>query len=107
MKQIFNNCLDIKGIGFFLLKKSVLTTVVFYTKKDSGGTSIHRINALFPLTPSLVRFEKRPKQLLLQCVVRNLFPLFPPLYLTCRIEDELFKGASIPDYRSHQFWKIT
>ena len=38
----------------FLLKKSVLTTVVFFTKKkDSGGASIHRIDKSFPLKPSL------------------------------------------------------
>ena len=40
----------------FLLKKSVLTTVIFYThkKKDSGGASIHRIDESFPLEPTLI-----------------------------------------------------
>ena len=38
----------------FLLKKSVLATVVFYTqKKTQGRGSIHRFNKSFPLKPSL------------------------------------------------------
>ena len=40
----------------FLLKKFVLTTVVFlHTQKDSEGASIHRIDELFPLKPSLIK----------------------------------------------------
>ena len=39
----------------FLLKKSVLTTVIFiYTQKDWGGASIHGIDKSFPQKPSVV-----------------------------------------------------
>ena len=53
MKPNLNNCSDIEALDF-LIKKSVLTAVVFLlTKKDSGGASINRIDESFPLKPSL------------------------------------------------------
>ena len=47
----------------FLLKKSVLTTVVFYTRKK---TSIHRIDELFPLKPSLAEEMQKMTSILLK-----------------------------------------
>ena len=59
MKPHFNNAQTLMALDF-LLKKSVLTTVVFYTqKKDSGGGSIHRIDESFPMKPSLVQAGKK------------------------------------------------
>ena len=46
MKPNFNNCSDIKGLRFF--SKEICP---YYC---SGGVSIHRIDELFPLKPSLV-----------------------------------------------------
>ena len=46
MKPNFNNCSDIKGL--ILLKKSVLTTVIFYThKKTQEGRAFIGPEAIF------------------------------------------------------------
>ena len=47
----------------FLLKKSALTTVVFYTRKK---TSIRRIDELFPLKPSLAEEIQKMTSILLK-----------------------------------------
>jgi len=47
MKPNFNNYSDIMALDF-LLNKSVLTTVVFYTQRKT-----HRIDESFPMKPSL------------------------------------------------------
>ena len=53
MKPNFNNCSEIKGLRFFTKEISPYYCCFLHTKKDSGGASIHRIDKLFPLKPSL------------------------------------------------------
>ena len=53
MKPNFNDCLDIKGLRFFTEEICPYYCWFLHTKKDSGGVSIHRIEELFPLKPSL------------------------------------------------------
>ena len=54
-------CLDIKGLEFFN-KENLSSLLLFFTqKKDSGGASIHRIDELFPLEPSLITYSSLPE----------------------------------------------
>ena len=58
MKPNFNNCSNIKGLRFFASEISPYYCCFLHTKKNSGGVSIHRINELFPLKPSLDRLQR-------------------------------------------------
>ena len=53
MKPNFDNCSDIKGLRFFTKEICPYYCCFLHTQKDSGGASIHRIDELFPLKPSL------------------------------------------------------
>ena len=53
MKPNFNNCYDIKGLRYFTKEICPYHCRFLHTQKDSGGASIHRIDELFPLKPSL------------------------------------------------------
>ena len=53
MKPNFNNCSDIKGLRFCTKEICPYYCHFLFTKKDTGGASIHRIDESFPLKPSL------------------------------------------------------
>ena len=56
MKPNFDNYSEIKGLRFFTKEICPHYCCFLPTQKGSGGASIHRINKLFPLKPSLVVF---------------------------------------------------
>ena len=56
MKPNFNNCSYIKGLRF-LLKKSLLTTVVFYTQKKTQRGKVRKETPSSQKTPLRFRAQ--------------------------------------------------
>ena len=53
MKPNVGNCSDIKGLRFFTKEICPFYCRFLHIQKDPGEASIHRIDELFPLKPSL------------------------------------------------------